>query len=83
MYSLARVLLLYGCQVTKTLFRGESSSRAVFGRSNVETMELSEHFTTETLKKKEDRKQKHANRLFIQRFKHILYRFLKMGNIIL
>lgn len=48
-----RVLLVYGCQVTRMLLRGESSSRAVFGRSRVDKAAPSAHFTTETL---EDRR---------------------------
>lgn len=44
-----RLLLLYGCQVTRMLLRGENSNRVVFGRSKVVTTEPSEHFTTETL----------------------------------
>lgn len=51
--SLGRLLLVYGCQVTRMLLRGENSSRAVFGRSKVDTTDPSAHFTTETL---EDRK---------------------------
>lgn len=45
-----RLLLVYSCQVTRMLFSGENSSRAVFGRSKVDTTAPSEGFTTETLK---------------------------------
>lgn len=51
------VLLLYGCQVTRTLLSGEKSSRDVFGRSKVDTMEPSEHFTTETLRDRQEGRQ--------------------------
>ena len=49
------VLLLYGCQVTTTVLRGEKSNRDVFGRSKVDTTEPSEDFTTETLKDRQVR----------------------------